>query len=293
MSAVARLRAQAKINLFLRILAREASGYHALETLFARLELADEVTVRVGVRGRSVDCRGADLGPPEANLALRAGEAFAGATGWPAGFEIEIDKRIPVGGGLGGGSADAGAVLRALNALAPTPLSAQALLEIAGGLGADVPFLTADAAMALAWGRGDRMLGLPPLPPREVALLCFPFGVSSAAAFGWVAETRARASHGIRAATLDLDQLGSWEGVSRLAGNDFEAEVGARHPPVAAALAAARELHPVIAQLTGSGSTVVVVPAEGTDAGAMRLPAGVTLVRTRTAASVEDVRVTR
>src|SRR5688572_27908453 len=167
MTAVARVRAQAKVNLILRILAREASGYHGLETLFARLDLADEVTVRVGARGRAVDCRGADVGPPEANLALRAGEAFAEAAGWPAGFAVEIEKHIPVGGGLGGGSADAGAVLRALNALAPAPIPRETLLAIAGRLGADVPFLTDDAPLALAWGRGERMLALPALPPRD------------------------------------------------------------------------------------------------------------------------------
>ena len=118
----ARTLAQAKINLFLRVLAREASGYHQLETLFQRLDLGDDVRVRIGVRGRAVDTRGADVGPTEGNLAWRAGVAYADAAGWPDGFAIEIDKRIPVGGGLGGGSADAGAVLRCLDRLNPTPL---------------------------------------------------------------------------------------------------------------------------------------------------------------------------
>ena len=88
--------AQAKINLFLRILAREHSGFHQLETLFQRLELGDDVRVRVGVPGRALDCRGADVGPVERNLAWRVAVGYAEATGWPEGFSIEIDKRIPV-----------------------------------------------------------------------------------------------------------------------------------------------------------------------------------------------------
>lgn len=292
MSTTARVRAQAKINLFLRILVREASGYHGLETLFARLELADEITVRVGGHERSADCRGADVGPAESNLAFRAAAAYADATGWPKGFAIEIDKRIPIGGGLGGGSADAGAVLRALNALAPAAAAPEALLVIAGRIGADVPFLTAEAPLALAWGRGDRLLALPALPAREVGLVCFPFGVSSAAAFGWVAESRMGSPDGAPASLLSHSGLESWEAVSALAGNDFEEEVGRRNPSIAEVLVAARSRRPLVAALTGSGSTVVIVPRTGADLGDIPLPSGATLLRTRTAVSVEDVRLT-
>ena len=111
------------------------------------------------------------LGPVEWNLAWRAAVAFADATGWPNDFAIEIQKRIPVAGGLGGGSADAAAVLRCLNALAPAPLSRDELLAIAAPLGADVPFLTMEAPLALAWGRGERLLALDPLPSRAVTLV--------------------------------------------------------------------------------------------------------------------------
>ena len=107
MSRVARVPAQAKINLLLRVLAREQSGFHSLETVFLRLTLSDDVVVRAGegIRGRSIDCRGEwiareALGPAERNLAYRAAVVYADATGWPAAFAIEIDKRIPVGGGL-------------------------------------------------------------------------------------------------------------------------------------------------------------------------------------------------
>ena len=290
MIATAQVRAQAKVNLFLRILAREQSGYHGLETLFARIDLSDEVTVRVGGTARSVDCGSADVGPPNANLAFRAACAYAASTGWPRGFEITIEKRIPIGGGLGGGSADAGAVLRALDTLAPAPVGADTLLAMAGALGADVPFLTTDAPLALAWGRGERMLALPALEPREIGLVCFPFGVSSREAFGWVAASRVGVTE-VPPAALSLDLLSSWEGVAALARNDFEEEVGSRHPPVASALTAARAHDSLLAGLTGSGATVVIVPRSGAAMAGLPLPPGAVLLRTRTAASVEDVRV--
>ena len=180
----ARVKAQAKVNLRLRILAREASGFHQLETIFLRLTLADEVTVRVGGSGRTLDVTGADTGPTERNLAYRAALAYRQAGG-PDSFSIEIRKNIPVGAGLGGGSADAAAVLRALNALSSRPLSDEHLLALAAPLGADVPFLTSRAVMALAWGRGERMLELAPPPQRHVLLFVPHVPVSTADAYGW------------------------------------------------------------------------------------------------------------
>ena len=101
----ARVEAQAKLNLFLRVFARDPSGYHQLETLFCRIALADTVTVGITDSGRSLDVSGArvpagGLGPVEKNLAWRSALAYAAATGFPDGFRITIEKRIPVGGGL-------------------------------------------------------------------------------------------------------------------------------------------------------------------------------------------------
>ena len=293
MTAVARVQAQAKVNLFLRILAREQTGYHALETLFARIDLADEVTVRPTSGERTIDCAGADLGSAEANLAYRAAMAFAARTGWPAGFAIEIRKRIPVGGGLGGGSADAGAVLRALNALAPTPLGLPELLDIAGTLGADVPFMTLGAPLALAWGRGDRLLALPPLPSAAMRLAVFATGVSSAAAYGWVAEARRLNGERVTASAFTLADVGSWDGIARLATNDFEEEVGRRHPEIAHSLAAARAGNALVAQLSGSGATVFAIPRAGAQVGFGSLPSDARIMDAGTAVSVEDVVVTR
>jgi 4-diphosphocytidyl-2-C-methyl-D-erythritol kinase len=285
----ARIAAQAKINLFLHILRREASGYHALETVFARLDLADDVAVRITSGSRSIDCRGFDAGPPESNLAFRAAVAYATTNGWPNGFAIEIDKRIPVGGGLGGGSADAGAVLRALNALAPSPLPDDELLVLAATLGADVPFLTQRAPLALGWGRGERLLALPTLPPADVGLVRFPFGVSSAAAYGWLAEARELIPRAIAPRVLSLESLSSWDGVSAIAANDFELEVGRRHHEIADVLRQLRADGARIAQLTGSGSTVFVIDDDVARRAGPGLPRGAVMLPTRTATSVADV----
>ena len=292
----ARVLAQAKVNLLLHVLAREASGYHSIETLFQRIELGDDVTVRVDVPERSLDCGGptmpaAGLGPVERNLAYRAALAYAEAVGWPEGFAIEIDKRIPVGGGLGGGSADAAAVLRVLEAMSPRPLGAR-LLEIAATLGADVPFLVSDASLALGWGRGERMLALAPLPTRIVTLVVPAFGVGTADAYGWLAA--ARDTYRPRGRSIEAGALRSWEWIERNATNDFEPVVGARHPEIAACVRWLRELGASLAMMSGSGSTVFGLFEQGAERGAATRPHGaMELIATRTASSAAPVELVR
>lgn len=303
--------AQAKLNLFLRVLARETSGYHQLETLFCRLTLGDELRVRLVPGTRSLDCDGiampaGGLGPAEKNLAWRAAVAFLEATGWSTGFAIEIDKRIPVGGGLGGGSADAGGVLRALNALAPAPLSTHDLLKIAAGLGADVPFLTQEAStLALAWGRGDRLMPLPALPSRACILFTFPHGVVTADAYRWLTEEPAAAPGAV---SYRPERLGSWSDVELLAYNEFERVVLPRHPEIRRVLEGLRQpdiRHSLpVALMSGSGATVFALapaPTAGGDASVHNLefvlspsddPASaISLLETATATHVEPVRV--
>lgn len=268
MTRIARVAAQAKINLLLRVLAREQSGYHSLETIFLRLALADGITVRVGdgVRGRTLDCGGeaapmAGLGPVDSNLAYRAACAYGEETGWPDAFAIELSKQIPVGAGLGGGSADAGAVLRALDALAPSPLGAR-LPELGGRLGADVPFMTIDSPMALAWSRGDRLLPLRVLAKRPVVLLFPAFGVSTKDAYAWLAHDRG--TYEPRATVLEPTQLDTWDGIARIAANDFEPVVSRRHPAIAAYVESLRAAGALPAMMSGSGSAVFGVFADPT-----------------------------
>ena len=299
MSREARVAAQAKVNLLLRVLAREQSGFHSIETIFLRLDLADDVVVRAGdvVRGRTLDCHGegidaASLGPPERNLAFRAAVAYREATGWPGAFAIELTKRIPVGGGLGGGSADAGAVLRALDALSPNPLGGR-LVELASALGSDVPFLTLDSPMALAWARGERLFPLPVLTPRPVVLVVPAFHVLTSEAYGWLASERG--SYTPRGLVLRQSDADTWEGVTQLAMNEFASVVGSRHPEIVAHVEALRRGGALLALMSGSGSTVFGV--FGDEAVARRaMAANVTgsarVVLTRSAARVARVEVT-
>jgi len=239
--------AQAKVNLRLRILAREANGFHQLETLLLRLDLADTIRVRRTDASRTLDVAGdvdADaLGPTERNLAWRAAVAYCDVAGWTDGFAIELEKRIPIGGGLGGGSADAGAVLRAMDAMAKKPLGQAALLRIAFTLGADVPFFTSGHAYALAWGRGERLLALKPPPRRTVALIVPSFGEA-----GGVLQPAA---------------LSDWKRLLPLAVNDFEPVVITRHPIIGALLEGLRGMGCAPALMSGSGSVVFgVMPLE-------------------------------
>jgi 4-diphosphocytidyl-2-C-methyl-D-erythritol kinase len=256
----ARVTAHAKINLGLRVLAREQSGFHSIETIFARIAIGDAVTVHVRESGRVVECRDAETGPMEHNLAYRAAMTFAETIGWPAGFAIEIDKRVPVGGGLGGGSADAGAVLRALAALSPRPVPDDVLLRLGSTIGSDVPFLTSAAPLALAWSRGERMLALPPLPERHVALVVPSFAIATKDAYAWVSADRAtgasQGGHTPVPHVFDLGHLSSWEALAPFTGNDFEEPVARRHPEVREIIQGLRRRGASIARMSGSGSTI-------------------------------------
>ena len=180
MSSGARtLRAPAKLNLGLRVIGRRADGYHLLESCFVPLDLADEVGVKVrepeALPGTGVDrssgasvefaLRGSDAPgeiPADArNLAAEAARRFLAHTGRALSVEVSLEKRIPAGAGMGGGSSDAGAVLRALADICRVPLSS--LQQLALGLGADVPYFL-DPYPALVSGIGeriDRVEGLP------------------------------------------------------------------------------------------------------------------------------------
>ncbi len=289
----ARTLAQAKINLALRVLGKETDGYHAIETVFLRLELGDDVEVRVTSGKRSLKCYEMRDWPPEGNLAYRAAALFADETGWPKGFEIEIVKNIPIGGGLGGGSADAAAVLRILNSLAPRPVSEEALLDLAGRLGSDVPFLVSDYAMALAWGRGDKLLRLDPLPLRDVQLFFPPFGIDTAQAYALLEESRSDSSS--RSPELTTEMFADWESAARNSVNDFEPVMRPRWSEIDTLLTrGARSGH--FYRMSGTGSTVFKVtgvttrPVESNSTlSSLVVPAGTRSIITRTSTSVVPI----
>lgn len=161
------LRAPAKINLGLRIRGRRPDGFHLLESLFLPIDLVDEVEVSEAPAFSltvDADVPGVPCGP--GNLAARAVAAFCRAAGLPEAFAVRLRKRVPAAAGLGGGSSDAAAVLRALARLRPGAVGESALRDLALSLGADVPFFL-EPGPALVEGIGERVLplrGMPSLP---------------------------------------------------------------------------------------------------------------------------------
>lgn len=254
------LAAPAKLNLFLRVLSREESGYHGIETLFCRISLADTLTVapaegRVGVELTS---EGEECGPPTENLATRAARLVLEATGNSSGVSLHLVKRIPAKAGLGGGSSDAAAALEGTNQLLGNPIPRHELLQLASRLGADVPFFLSGASLAIGWDRGDRLYRLAPLPPTPGLLLIPPVGVSTAEAYRWV--DAARSAAGRRGAVaLDQESLATWGSIARMAGNDFEGAVFGKEPSIREAFEKLVATQPLICRLSGSGSALYAI----------------------------------
>jgi len=289
----ARTLAQAKINLALRVLGKETDGYHAIETVFLRLELGDDVELRVTSGKRSLRCYEMRDWPAEGNLAYRAAALFADETGWPKGFEIEIVKNIPIGGGLGGGSADAAAVLRILNGLAAKPVSEEVLIGLAGQLGSDVPFLVSDYAMAMAWGRGDKLLRLDPLPSRDVQLFFPPFGIDTGQAYALLDESRGDSP--VRTPELTREMFADWEAAAKHSVNDFEPVIRPRWSEIDTLLALGSHFG-LFHRMSGTGSTVFKVTGVTTrpvksaaKPSSLVVPAGTRSLITRTSTSVVPI----
>ena len=258
MDEVIRARAHAKVNLFLRVLSREADGFHGIETLFCRISLADELVIERTASGVSLDTTAGDLGPVAGNLAVRAAEAVLDATGRRFGVRISLTKLIPVGAGLGGGSSDAAAVLLAVNRLAGNAVPRHELLQFAARLGSDVPFFVSDVALALAWGHGDRLIRVPPLPPAAMLVVAPSRPVSTADAYGWLDAAQPVAFRR-GALALDLDALATWGDVARMAGNDFESVVFEYRPELRAAFEALAATRPLVCRMSGSGAALYAI----------------------------------
>jgi 4-diphosphocytidyl-2-C-methyl-D-erythritol kinase len=256
------LEAPAKVNLRLIVLAREVSGFHSLETIFCGISLADVITVEPGDSGIDLEVLGdVDTGPPEANLAVRAAHGFFQAIAAPPRLRLRLDKRIPSAAGLGGGSSDAAATLRALNFAHGEPLGAPDLLRIGASLGSDVPFFLGESPLALAWGRGERLLGIDPPPSRPLLIAHPGVAMPTPAAFGRLAELRG----GHRESTpvcLSLPRLSSWAGIEEIATNDLEQVARETIPSLDRAKRILSAAGASIAMLSGSGASVFGVFAD-------------------------------
>ncbi|TVR64455.1 MAG: 4-(cytidine 5'-diphospho)-2-C-methyl-D-erythritol kinase [Gemmatimonadales bacterium] len=263
-------KARAKVNLVLRILAREEDGFHQIETEFQTLDLADDISIELSPsEGVSLEVEGVpagDLGEAEDNLAVRAArswlEAYAdlrephAAMPFP-GIRIRLHKAIPHGAGLGGGSSDAGAVLRGLDELHGNPLGRGRLVELGSALGSDVPFFVLDEPRALGWGRGDRLLPLSALPARPVLVALPPFRISTPRAYRTLAGQREREGLGWAGGRLlEPEELNGWSRVMERSSNDFEAALERLHPELLGIRQTLDAFGARPARLSGSGSAV-------------------------------------
>ncbi|MCJ7629162.1 MAG: 4-(cytidine 5'-diphospho)-2-C-methyl-D-erythritol kinase [Longimicrobiales bacterium] len=251
-----KLHAPAKVNLFLRVLAQEKSGFHQLETLFTSLEFGDTLSMEAAPSGITLETDGPPMGPLEENLVYRAAKGFLEEGGVEGGVRIHLKKGIPLAAGLGGGSSDAGATLRGLRALFPGALGEEELLRLAGALGSDVPFFLSPSPLTLAWGRGDRLLPLPPLPPAPVLLALPPIEVRTPVAYGLLAREREDDPQGHSPGFLSPETFSSWEKVGEQAENDFEGPVFREYPLLGRIRGALRGSRPILSLLSGSGAAL-------------------------------------
>ena len=183
--------APAKINLSLKILGRRDDGFHELETLIAPISLYDELRIEKERPGNGIKLRCDDPSVPQDddNLAVRAAKAFFEATKIEPAISIELNKKIPHGAGLGGGSSDAASVLLALNELFEAKLSREALTEIAEPIGSDIPFFLFQCA-ALCKGHGEMVWSLKLNTQFSILLLKPAFAVSTAWAYSRWRDSR-------------------------------------------------------------------------------------------------------
>ena len=247
---------RAKLNYSLDVLARRNDGYHDLKMVMGSVGLSDEITV--SLRGDGEICCRCDLPwlpADRRNLAVRAAEAFFAAVGEKnPGVDIQIAKKIPVGAGMAGGSANAAAVLRALNTLTAAGLDGKALRSIGLEIGSDVPYCVT-GGMSLAEGRGERLTPLPPLPACHIVICKPSFSISTADLFGRV-DSRSVRAHPDTAGLVEALERRDLGGVAVRMYNVFEDVLPRNAGAVRNIRSALLDSGALGAVMTGTGSAV-------------------------------------
>jgi len=254
--------APAKLNLFLRVLGRREDGYHDINSLVLPLTLADGVQARRSDRLVLTvvgECA-ADVPRSEENLVVRAARALAGAVGIEPAASLLLSKRIPVAAGLGGGSADAAATLRALARLWGVEAGPPRLREIGARIGSDVPALV-EVRPVLLGGRGDVVEPVE-VPRTWWVLLTQTYGVRAGDAYRWWDEEE-RPGGADPEALVAAIRAGELERAGPLLSNDLEAPVTARHAEVGTARDRLLEAGALGAVMVGSGPTVAGLVRDG------------------------------
>jgi 4-diphosphocytidyl-2-C-methyl-D-erythritol kinase len=254
-----RLRAFAKINLGLKLLAKRPDGYHEIRSIYQTIALHDRLEISLGKAGQGIrfGCDNPEIPAGGENLVYRACELWRRATGFRGGVRARLEKIIPAGSGLGGASSDAAAALEGLERLTGERLPPRRRFALAAQLGSDVPLFLLGGRV-LGCGRGEEVYPLPDLPPRK-CLVVFPgFSISTAEAYREAALRLTSEGKG-----RSIERVGAWPQFPLLnwgpAENDFERVVFARWPELAQLKRLLIRAGAEIASLTGSGSAVYAI----------------------------------
>jgi 4-diphosphocytidyl-2-C-methyl-D-erythritol kinase len=223
-----KLRSPAKVNLYLEVLGKRPDGYHEIQTLMQRVDLADEVEIDLGGRGIQLVSEGGEVPAGMENLACRAAQIFCEEFGTPGDLQIRLKKRIPVAAGLGGGSSNAATVIMGLNDLLQAGGDEERLMALGAKIGADVPFFIFQKP-ALARGIGEKLTAANLPRPLWFLMLVPPFRISTAWAYQAYDRLpdRKKEPMRIKNSYTDLADL------LPVLKNDLESAVLTRHPQIA------------------------------------------------------------
>ena len=252
----------AKLNLTLDVLGKREDGYHNLKSVMQTVSVRDDIEIDVGTgKPWVLKCDKPGIPTDERNLAWKAAKLYLDTVGKdPGGLEIRITKRIPSQAGMGGGSVDAAAVLRALNDHYGNPLSILALAELGAQVGSDVPFCVV-CGTAMVEGRGERLRRLPDMPDC-VIVVCKPeFSVSTPELYRKL-DTVAIAKHPDNQAMESALLAGDLEMVAKNIFNVFDPVVTEEHPELNYIKSVFHQYGAAAYQMTGSGSAVFAIVSE-------------------------------
>ena len=249
------LRAPAKLNLYLRVLGKRPDGYHEIETLFERIDLADELSFGAAPSGIALTCTDPALSCGEDNLIVKAARLLQVVTGTSQGVRIHLVKRVPVAAGLGGGSSNAATALLGLNRLWQLGLPHARLMELAAQLGSDIPFFLSEAAFGVGCGRGERCEPLADVPPLAHVLVVPAERLSTKEIYANSRFNLTAPKPSIRMVQHALCN-GSLSELAKGLWNDLEPEAIRRCPLIATIQSSLRALGCLAARVSGSGSSV-------------------------------------